>query len=60
MRNYLRTLDDPELRKVAYFLGKGFSDDSVRRMAGLSFAEMQEAKNRLRQGLVEAGAGPGA
>jgi hypothetical protein len=29
-------------------------------MAGLSFAELQEAKNRLRQGLTEAGAGPGA
>ena len=29
MRNYLRTLDDPELRKVAYFLGKGFSDEAV-------------------------------
>ncbi|MBQ6103325.1 MAG: hypothetical protein IJL06_06590 [Kiritimatiellae bacterium] len=60
VREYLRALDDPALRKVAFLFCRGLPEDSVRRMAGLSFAELQEAKNRLRQGLVEAGAGPEA
>lgn len=60
VREYLRELDDPALRKVAFLFCRGLPEDGVRRMAGLSFAELQEAKNRLRQGLVEAGAGPGA
>ena len=60
VRNYLRTLDDPELRKVAYFLGKGFSDEAVAAAMRTNDTAVQEAKNRLRQGLVEAGAGPEA
>ena len=60
VRSYLRSLDDPELRKIAFLLGRGLGDEAVCREARLSPSELQEAKNRLRQGLMEAGAGPEA
>ena len=60
VRAYLRSLDDPELRKVAFLLGRGLGDEAVCKEAHLSPSEVQEAKNRLRQGLTEAGAGPEA
>lgn len=58
VRAYLHTLDDPDLRKVAYLLGKGFQDEMVCKHLNLSPSELEEAKNRLRQGLVEAGVAP--
>ena len=58
VRAYLRALDDPGLRKVAFLLSRGFPDAMVCRHLRLPAPELQEAKNRLRQGLVEAGAAP--
>ena len=60
VRRYLRTLEDPELRKVAFLLARGDTDEQACRSLGWTSSELQEAKNRLRQGLMEAGAGPEA
>ena len=58
MRAYLRELDDAGLRKVAFLFSRGLSDERVAGSLGITVAELEESKNRLRQGLLEAGVRP--